>query len=180
MAEGESNMNRSCRATRGSVIASLCLVGALGCQSARGGAPQASAYEPTSKPEPQATASAPVSEAPQLEAVFFDLDRWELRDEARAALKENARQLQESEEWVRLTIEGHCDERGSDEYNMALGGRRAEVVSRYLKDLGVPAARLSTVSFGEDRPAVEGHDESAWRRNRRAELNVTLPQQASR
>ena len=69
-----------------------------------------------------------------------------------------------------ITIEGHCDERGSEEYNLALGERRASGVKRYLVDLGVPASRLRTVSFGEAKPAVVGHDESAWRYNRRAEF----------
>ena len=69
-----------------------------------------------------------------------------------------------------MTIEGHTDERGSAEYNLALGERRANAAKRYLVDLGVSSSQLSTVSFGEDRPAVQGHDESAWRYNRRAEF----------
>jgi peptidoglycan-associated lipoprotein len=69
-----------------------------------------------------------------------------------------------------VTIEGHCDERGSEEYNLALGDRRASGVKQYLVDLGVPASRLRTVSFGEAKPAVVGHDESAWRYNRRSEF----------
>ena len=176
-------MSQSCRATRGSVIATLCLAGALGCQSLRGNAPQASASQPARSEPPRAAATtpAPAPEVPELKAVFFDLDRWELREDARGALKQNAEQLNASaQQWTRLTIEGHCDERGSDEYNMALGERRAGVVSRYLKDLGVPASRLSAVSFGEDRPAAPGHDESAWQKNRRAELTLTPPRQASR
>jgi peptidoglycan-associated lipoprotein len=116
---------------------------------------------------------------PQLETVYFDFERWELRDDARSALQENALALKESAQWTRLTIEGHCDERGSEEYNMALGERRAGVVQRYLKDLGVPATRLKTVSFGESQPAVAGHDESSWQQNRRAELKLET-HQASR
>jgi len=69
-----------------------------------------------------------------------------------------------------VVIEGHCDERGSEEYNLALGERRADAVRRYMTDLGVPGGRMSTVSFGESRPAVQGHDESAWRYNRRADF----------
>ncbi len=65
-------------------------------------------------------------------------------------------------------IQGHCDERGTDEYNLALGDRRAQVTKAYLVSLGISAARLETISYGEERPFVEGHDESAWRLNRLA------------
>ena len=71
-----------------------------------------------------------------------------------------------------ITIEGHCDERGSEEYNLALGERRANGVKRYLVDLGVPSSRLRTVSFGEVKPSVMGHDESAWRHNRRSDFTA--------
>jgi peptidoglycan-associated lipoprotein len=174
-------MSQSYRATRGCVIAiaTLSLAGVLGCQSARGGAPTA-AYEKPTHHEPQASAEPAAPGVPALRTVFFDLDRWNLREDARATLKENARELQQSSQWSRLVVEGHCDERGSDEYNLALGERRAEIVSRYLKDLGIPAERLSTVSYGEDKPAARGHGEAAWSQNRRAELNLAEGQQASR
>jgi peptidoglycan-associated lipoprotein len=71
-----------------------------------------------------------------------------------------------------LVVEGHCDERGSEEYNLALGDRRAAAVARYLEDLGVSGTRLRTVSFGENKPAAAGHDESAWRVNRRSEIRI--------
>jgi peptidoglycan-associated lipoprotein len=116
----------------------------------------------------------------KLETVYFDLDRWELSTSARDTLKQNAEMLKSSEGWTALTIEGHCDERGSDEYNLALGARRAKTVARYLKDLGVPESRLRTVSFGEARPAVDGHDELAWERNRRSEFRVDDQRTASR
>ena len=70
-----------------------------------------------------------------------------------------------------ITIQGNTDERGSEEYNLALGERRATAVTRYLVDLGVPGSRLRTVSFGEAKPAVPGHDESAWRYNRRSDFS---------
>ena len=78
----------------------------------------------------------------------------------------------EREDWGRVTIEGHCDERGSQEYNVALGDRRANHVKQFLVDLGVPARRLGTVSFGEAQPAVAGNGESAFRYNRRSEFKV--------
>ena len=106
-----------------------------------------------------------------LQTVYFDFDRFEIRDDARPALRANADGLAKIE--GRVTIEGHCDERGSTEYNLALGERRANAAKRYLVDLGVPSSKLRTVSFGEDRPAVQGHDESAWRYNRRADFKVS-------
>jgi len=167
------------RATSASAIATLCLIGALGCQSKPKPMPQSTAAP--SAPMTRSEAPAPMVSAkvPQLDVVYFDFERWELRDDARSALKQNAQDLKESAQWTRLTIEGHCDERGSEEYNLALGERRAGVVSRYLKDLGVPASRLQTVSYGENRPVAQGHDETAWQQNRRAELKLET-HQASR
>jgi peptidoglycan-associated lipoprotein len=103
-----------------------------------------------------------------LTTIYFDYDRSDIRSDQRDALKANADKLKGMT--ANATIEGHCDERGSEEYNLALGDRRADAVRRYMVDLGVPSARLSTVSFGESRPAVQGHDESAWRYNRRADF----------
>lgn len=98
--------------------------------------------------------------------VFFDYDRYELRPEAQETLQQQALLLQR---WADLPIliEGHCDERGTREYNLALGERRAETVRSYLIALGVDAGRIRTVSYGKERPAVDGSDESAWALNRR-------------
>jgi peptidoglycan-associated lipoprotein len=106
--------------------------------------------------------------------VYFDTDRSELRLDTRKALSESAEKIQQHPEWGTLTIEGHCDERGSDEYNLALGERRAAKVQQYLKDLGVDAKRLETVSYGETKPAARGHDESSWKLNRRSEIEAGL------
>ncbi len=105
-----------------------------------------------------------------LQSVYFDFDRYEIREDAKPVLRASARGIKSNSRWGNITIEGHCDERGSEEYNLALGERRANGVKRYLVDLGVPSSRLRTVSFGEAKPAVMGHDESAWRYNRRAEF----------
>lgn len=105
-----------------------------------------------------------------LETVYFDYDRADLRSDARTALQSNAAAIRQNAGWGVVTVEGHCDERGSEEYNLALGDRRANAVKRYLVDLGVPSSRLRTVSFGEAKPAVQGHNESAWRYNRRSEF----------
>ena len=106
---------------------------------------------------------------PGLQTVYFEYDSAEIREDARPALRQNADKLNAGGLGT-VTIEGHCDERGSTEYNLALGERRANAVKRYLVDLGVPSNNLRTVSFGEERPAVQGHDESAWRYNRRADF----------
>ncbi len=107
-----------------------------------------------------------------LQTVHFDYNRFELRKDARAALKANAKAIKKHKQWGALTVEGHCDSRGSEEYNIALGERRAQAVKRYLIDLGVPAKRLRVVSFGEVKPAVRGNNENAWRHNRRAEFST--------
>jgi peptidoglycan-associated lipoprotein len=116
-------------------------------------------------PMPEPT---PVRAALELQTVYFDYDRSDIRADARPMLRANAEAIGNTQGGV--VVEGHCDERGSEEYNLALGERRANAVKRYLVDLGVPASKLRTVSFGEDRPAVQGHDESAWRYNRRADF----------
>lgn len=99
--------------------------------------------------------------------VFFGYDSSTLTSEGQATLQRQAQWLQ-SHSNVVATIEGHCDERGTREYNLALGERRANAAKRYLVSLGVPASRLNTVSYGKERPAVLGSDESAWSQNRRA------------
>lgn len=105
------------------------------------------------------------------ETVYFDLDSYVLRQDARDALDKNARwMLKNATGDVRL--EGHCDERGSDEYNLALGEKRAMAARNYLVTLGVPAARLETVSYGKEKPADQGHDEAAWAKNRRVDFVI--------
>ena len=104
------------------------------------------------------------------EPVYFDTDQAVLRIDDRGSLKRYANSILAHPEWGVITIDGHCDERGSDQHNRALGTRRAAVVERYLVELGVSPARLATRTFGEDSPAVPGHKEDAWRFNRRSEL----------
>ena len=115
-----------------------------------------------------------------LEPVYFDTDRSLLRPDSRDALKGYAKEILDHPEWGEITIDGHCDESGSQEYNLALGERRAAAVKRYLMDLGIAKLRLVTRTFGEDKPAVTGHDEVAWRFNRRSELQVEARESARR
>jgi peptidoglycan-associated lipoprotein len=105
------------------------------------------------------------------EMVFFDYDRSDLRDDAQTTLNAKVAILKARPD-LRLRIEGHADERGSVEYNLALSLRRANRVREYLVDFGIAASRLDVAAFGEERPLVEGADESAWARNRRAEFGV--------
>jgi len=163
---------------RWAVLALVSIFGTAGCQST---VTESLAQEekPATAPERVAVEPEPQAKVVELEAIYFDLDRWELSQQAQQALKSNAKQIQARPEWGVLTIEGHCDERGSDEYNIALGERRAAAVKRYLVDLGVPSSRFDTVTYGESRPAVRGGGEKAWRLNRRSEIRLGL-RQASR
>jgi len=106
-----------------------------------------------------------------LSPVFFNYDSDELDESARQALADNAKVLLNYASWI-ITIEGHCDERGTPEYNLALGDRRALAAKNFLLSLGVPADRLQTVSYGKEFPFDPGHDETAWARNRRAHFMV--------
>jgi peptidoglycan-associated lipoprotein len=107
-----------------------------------------------------------------LKPVFFAYDSDEIDEAARKTLEANAQILKDYRTWV-LTVEGHCDERGTPEYNLSLGDRRALAAKNYLQTLGINADRLKTVSYGKEFPFNPGHDESAWTLNRRAQFMVT-------
>ena len=111
-------------------------------------------------------------EASQFADIHFAFDRFDLRHEARKILDTHARWLKAHSEFV-VRIEGNCDERGTVEYNMALGQRRATGAMKYLVDLGVAKNRLSTISYGKERPLDPGHNEEAWAKNRRDHFSVT-------
>jgi len=107
-----------------------------------------------------------------LQPVFYDYDRAELTQAARTALDTNAGILRKYPTWV-ITVEGHCDERGTAEYNSALGERRAAAARAYLVSLGIAADRLHIVSYGKEFPFDPAHNEAAWARNRRAHFVIT-------
>jgi peptidoglycan-associated lipoprotein len=107
-----------------------------------------------------------------LAPVFFEFDSAEMSSEGQAVLAKNAETMKQYQTWV-VSIEGHCDERGTAEYNLALGERRALSVRQYLVSLGIAAERLRTVSYGKEFPFDPGHGESSWARNRRANFVVT-------
>jgi len=107
-----------------------------------------------------------------LRPVFFASDSSDIDPQGKAALDENALVLKQHPTWG-ITIEGHCDERGTPEYNLALGDRRAAAAVAYLRSLGIAADRLKTVSYGKEFPFDAGHDEAAWSKNRRAHFVIT-------
>ncbi|MBP7843456.1 MAG: peptidoglycan-associated lipoprotein Pal [Proteobacteria bacterium] len=106
---------------------------------------------------------------PELDTVYFEYDSFALTAGSKKALAAAADWIK-ANATIQVQVEGHCDERGTTEYNLALGERRAGSVKDYLIGKGVPSAQLSTISYGEERPSVSGSDESAWAKNRRAEF----------
>jgi peptidoglycan-associated lipoprotein len=120
-------------------------------------------------PAPQPAPGVAVTEErrSQFDDVLFDFDQSELKEDGRRTCEAVADYLTKNPQ-AKILIEGHCDERGTAEYNLALGERRATAVMTYLVSLGVPKAALSTISFGEERPLDPGNNEEAWARNRRA------------
>jgi peptidoglycan-associated lipoprotein len=153
-------------------IAGISVIALVGCQTS--GTDQAAA-NPTGSEFQEAAVPATSGTSlvtTGLKTVYFDYDRHVIRKDAKPILDSNAAVINENVDWGTVTIEGHCDERGSEEYNVALGERRADQVKRYLTDLGVSKERLRTVSFGEAAPAVSGSGESAFQYNRRSEFKA--------
>ncbi len=130
-------------------------------------APPAKEVEPESKPEEDIVPKQPI----RLATIYFDFDRANLTEEAQATLAENARQLQQHPE-VNIRIEGHCDERGTVEYNLALGERRAIAAREYLVNFGISPRRITVISYGKERPVDPRHTPDAWAKNRRAEFVI--------
>ena len=129
--------------------------------------------QPASTPPPEPTTPPPAEPTiqDQLKDVFYDYDSANLSTEAQSTLDADGKILMDNAS-VNVQIEGHCDERGTVEYNLALGDRRAQSAKDYLVRYGVPGSRLSTVSYGEERPFATGSDEASWAQNRRAHLVV--------
>jgi peptidoglycan-associated lipoprotein len=113
-----------------------------------------------------------------LATIYFEYDRAKIAPEAQDALAANARWLRDNPS-VRVLMEGHCDERGTNEYNLALGERRTLAAKSYLTSLGIEESRMFTISYGEERPADFGHVEEAWSKNRRVEFKVLAPNEVA-
>ncbi len=161
------------RTTKAISITAMAALIALGCASTPPAEP------PPAMEEREFVESVEIVEVveeviPELRTIYFDFNKAEVRSDARAVLKANAEIILANRSLGSITLQGNCDERGSEEYNLALGERRAASVKQYLVDLGVPASRLRTVSFGESKPAVMGHMESAWRWNRRTDFTTPM------
>jgi peptidoglycan-associated lipoprotein len=127
---------------------------------------------PVPTPPPGPSISQQAFQEFQNQDIYFDFDKYDLRTDARTTLDRKASFLNQNSS-IRVQVEGHCDERGTNEYNMALGERRANAAKQYLTTAGISAGRLSTISYGEERPLDPGHNEAAWARNRRAHFVIT-------
>jgi peptidoglycan-associated lipoprotein len=137
--------------------------------------PETPIVAPPPPPAPPAPAVVPepvVQMARNFQRVYFDLDSATLASASKAALDENVALMQANPD-IKVELQGHADERGTTDYNLALGQRRADAVRRYLGAQGIAGSRFSVVSFGEERPLQSGSSESAWSQNRRAEFRIT-------
>jgi len=130
------------------------------------------AAAPVESPSGPAVAQAPKAPEVTVKDIFFDFDQAMIRDDSKKTMADNVLWLKTNPA-AKVTIEGHCDERGSSEYNLALGERRARVTRDFLVAAGIEANRVNTISFGKERPFVLGHDESAWKWNRRAHFMLS-------
>ena len=171
-----------CRMKNGRCWAVILLALCMACQRS---ATQVEEFPPREEPavrpppkEPETTMITPQEASepePPQELIFdnvrFDFDKYTLSEQARETLADHARKLSENP-GVKLLIEGHCDEWGTIEYNLALGEKRAETVKQYLVSYGIDPSRLSTISYGKERPVDPGHNEAAWAKNRRCEFKI--------
>lgn len=169
------------------VLGTLLLVAGLtGCRKKGATPPPVPPVNPNSQtstptpPTPEPTPTPPAPSTPSaaelaaealrnMQVVYFEYDSFTLSDAARAALDANAKLLR-ANAGLTVSLDGHCDERGTVEYNQALGQKRAEAVQQYLADTGIAGERLRVISYGKERPAAEGHDEASWSKNRRVEF----------
>ena len=132
------------------------------------------AVKETAAPMPAETKANQTEELKKgLEKVYFNFDSANLSEQARKSLAANADLLKKIAKG-KIRVEGNCDERGSDDYNLALGEKRAKEAVQYLRNLGIPADRLTAISYGKEKPAAKGHDEASWAKNRRDDF-VVLP-----
>lgn len=137
----------------------------LGAMAENSGGKQAAVSSSDSAAKPSGAESLKAA----LEKIYFDFDSASLSEKSRTSLTSNAAYLKKYPA-VKITIEGNCDERGSGEYNLALGEKRAKAAARYLTSIGVAEDRIATISYGKEKPADPGHDEAAWAKNRRDEF----------
>jgi peptidoglycan-associated lipoprotein len=158
-------------------IASFALLCQLACSHAPPTPPaqprvaQAAAPTQLRAPAPIEAPAPPAQASRQEDAIYFNFDASLIRDDARPVLQEIARELERNPA-ARVRIEGNCDERGTTEYNLALGDQRARAAKQYLLRLGIAPSRIEVATYGSERPRNPGHDESAWAANRRDDFRV--------
>ena len=178
-------MQNNLRIKLAALLVSLLLVLSVSCQKktvavenqsnsiAQQGGYEASTADQSNAGEKTLDSSAAMGDSDIVlkEDIFFEFDKSTLTPEAIETLTKNGQWLRTNSD-VAITIEGHCDERGTNAYNLALGERRAESVKAFLTDLGIDQSRMATISYGEERPFDRGHGETAWSRNRRAHFLI--------
>ncbi len=151
------------------------VAGSVGCSKKTAPTVVPPQVEPARPSEPAPTTPAPSQQPPPVELTFqpafFDYDKYNVRQDAVAALTHNAKLLTDHAA-VRVLIEGHCDERGTREYNLALGDRRARAAKDFLVRYGIDASRIETISYGKERPFAMGSNEVSWQQNRRAHFVI--------
>lgn len=159
---------------RGHLFALIAAVAITGCSSSGSDETATETSNGTTAPASSESASASSAAASLLaqRVVYFDFDKSAIRADAYESLQAHAQYLA-GKPGAKIRIEGHADERGTREYNMALGERRAKAVVSFLTANGAGAGQLDVVSYGEEKPAADGHDETSWTQNRRAELVYT-------
>jgi len=158
---------------RNTLLTILGIVILFGCAKKETVKPEEPAPAPATAPAPapqEETKTLPPTPI-TLESIYFDFDKSNIREDAKDVLKKNAQIIKENP-GIRVRIEGNCDERGTNEYNMGLGERRANAARDYLVNLGIDKNILSTVSYGEEKPVCTDHNESCWSKNRRADFIV--------
>ena len=147
---------------------------ALRDQAAREAAERAAREEADKTKKEAAAMAAAILKELQIADINFDFDKYNLKPEAQEILKKGAPAYLKYRDY-KLVVEGHCDERGTSEYNLALGEKRATEAAKYLADLGIEKARIKTISYGKEMPLDKGQDEAAWAKNRRAHFVIFPP-----
>jgi len=135
--------------------------------------PPAEQPKPTEEPKTEQPTEPVIKKITESDfvTVYFDFDKYNLVDSSKKALDNNAQLLKDNASII-VRIEGNCDERGTVEYNLSLGEKRAAAAKKYLTDLGIDATRLQTISYGKEKPVAMGHDEASWSKNRRDDFKI--------
>jgi len=137
--------------------------------------PKAEEQQPPKPAEEPSLRGKDYKEVPEISTILFDLDQATLRADARDTLEKNAQILKQHDDWEVL-VEGHCDERGTTEYNLGLGQKRAAAVRQYYMTLGLSGTKIATISYGKESPACTEHTEDCWSKNRRGVTKVRVPE----